>query len=141
VPAPAIAAQPEPRPADELVAIAGFSTRPPNAQQTAAAAAVIPRRQHTVGPLAREQQLHLAAQRFRAQAAEMRSKPCPSFRTEARDIYASLQARLMPRAKSASGTWPRPPWSITRLELVRSLADDDASRLVRPIPVRWVEST
>jgi hypothetical protein len=136
VPEPAIAAQPEPGPADELVAIAGFSTRPPNAQQAAAAAApaVIPApRQHTEWwNLSREQQqLHLAAQRFaRVQVAEMRLGKPDALRSgrEARDIYASLQAQIDAAREKFRERHMTAPTMVDylHLELVRSLADDNA---------------
>jgi hypothetical protein len=133
VPAPAIAAQPEPRPAEELVAIAGFSTRPSNAQQAAAAAVIPAPRQHTEWwNLSREQQqLHLAAQRFaRVQVAEMRLGKPDALRSgrEARDIYASLQALIDAARENFRERHMTAPTMVDylHLELVRSLADDNA---------------
>ncbi|HVP48558.1 MAG TPA: hypothetical protein VMT32_18315 [Bryobacteraceae bacterium] len=82
-----------------------------------------------------EQQLHLAAQRFaRVQVAEMRLSSAGVLRSarESRDIYGTLKssidaARAEYRAKhmTASSTMV----DYLHLELVRSLANDDATRL------------
>jgi hypothetical protein len=134
-PAPAIAAQPEPKPADELVAISGFTVKlDAGKAATAAAPAVMPApRQHTEWwNLSREQQqLHLAAQRFaRVQVAEMRLGTPDALRSgrEARDIYASLQAQIDTAREKFRERHMTAPTMVDylHLELVRSLADDDA---------------
>jgi hypothetical protein len=143
VPAVAAAGVPGPvpppallRPPDHLVGISGYLS-----QQPAAAVARAPEnntaRQHKEWwDLSRqEQQLHLAAQRFaRVQVAEMRLATSEAFRSgrAARDIYGALkqpieEARQQFREKHMTVS----PTMVDylHLEMVRSLADDDANML------------
>ncbi len=121
---------------DPLVGISGCLS-----QQPAAAVARAPEnntaRQHKEWwDLSRqEQQLHLAAQRFaRVQVAEMRLATAEAFRSgrAARDIYGALkqpieEARQQFREKHMTVS----PTMVDylHLEMVRSLADDDANML------------
>jgi len=134
VPAPAIAVQPEQK-VDELVTISGSLVKSPASETAAAAAPAVVHtpRQHTEWwNLSREQQqIHLAAQRFaRVQVAEMRLGKPDALRSgrEARDIYASLQTQIEAAREKFRERHMAAPTMVDylHLELVRSLADDDA---------------
>lgn len=134
--APALAAQSEPKLPDELVIISTSLAKPPDSGNAAAAAApavAYALRQHTEWwNLSREeQQAHLAAQRFaRVQVAEMRLGKPDALRSgrEARNIYAPLQAQIDAARQKFREKHMNAPTMVDylHLELVRSLADDDA---------------
>jgi hypothetical protein len=135
-PAPAIAVRPEPKLPDELVTISGSLAKLPGSGKAAAAAVAAvgnAPRQHTEWwNLSREeQQMHLAAQRFaRVQVAEMRLGKPDALRSgrEARNIYAPLQAQIDAAREKFRERHMTAPTMVDylHLEMVRSLADDDA---------------
>ena len=133
-PAPAIAAQPDPKLADELVAISGSLAKAPDSEKAAAAPvpAVAPKLHTEWWNLSREEQhMHLAAQRFaRVQVAEMRLGKPDALRSgrEARDIYTPLQAQIDAAREKFRERHMTAPTMVDylHLEMVRSLADDDA---------------
>jgi|SRR5579863_2033646 len=125
----------EPKPADQLFHIAPPVRKPPEVD--AASPAGAGSKEHREWwDLSREQQhMHLAAQRFaRVQVAEMRLERPDMVRAgrARRDIYGALRelvdrAREAYRVKFVSGS----PTMVDylHLEMVRSLADDDANML------------
>jgi hypothetical protein len=134
-PPPVIAPQPEPKPADELVSISGSLAKPPEPGKAAAAVASVndAPRQHTEWwNLSREeQQKHLAAQRFaRVQVAEMRLGQPDALRSgrETGNIYTPLQAQIDAAREKFRERHMTAPTMVDylHLEMVRSLADDDA---------------
>ncbi len=134
-PAPVVAPQPEPAPAHELVNISGSPAKLPEPEKAAAAAAAAGNapRQHTEWwNLSREeQQKHLAAQRFaRVQVAEMRIGKPDALRSgrEAGNIYAPLQAQIDAAREKFRELHMTAPTMVDylHLEMIRSLADDDA---------------
>jgi hypothetical protein len=130
---PVFASQPEP---DRLVGISGGHLKQPAVTGAAAPDANPPKQHKEWWALTREeQQKHLAAQRFaRVQVAEMRLAKPGVLRSgrASRDIYAALkqpidEARQKFREKHMTAL----PAVVDylHLELVRSLADDDAIML------------
>jgi hypothetical protein len=127
---PAIASRPEP---DRLVAISTNLKAP----EVAAAPAANPPKQHKEWwALTREQQQkHLAAQRFaRVQVAEMRLAKPGALRSgrASHDIYAALKQPIdEARQKFRENHMTALPTVVDylHLELVRSLANDDAIML------------
>jgi hypothetical protein len=122
------------KPAGGMVAIAETAPKTPSAGSFLKPVAAAPHQEWCA--LSRsEQHLHLAAQRFaRLQVAQMRISRASVLRTarDARDIYGALKwpidaARVEYREKhmAASPTMV----DYLHLELVRSLANDDAARL------------
>lgn len=135
IPAPAMAAQPEPKLTDELVNISGAPAKSPEPEKAAAAVAAPGKapRQHTEWwNLSREeQQKHLAAQRFaRVQVAEMRLGKPDALRSgwETGNIYTPLQAQIDAAREKFREQHMNAPTMVDylHLEMVRSLADDDA---------------
>ncbi len=125
-----------PAAAGPLVGISGYSSRPPAAAAARAAESNGARQHKEWWDLSRqEQQLHLAAQRFaRVQVAEMRLATAESFRSgrAAHDIYGALKQpieearqQFRERHMTVSPTMV----DYLHLEMVRSLAEDDANML------------
>jgi len=133
-PAPAVATQPQAMPAPELVNISGSPAKPPEPEKAAAAAAAshAPRQHTEWWNLSREQQqMHLAAQRFaRVQVAEMRLGKPDALRAgrETANIYAPLQAQIDAAREKFRELHMTAPTMVDylHLEMIRSLADDDA---------------
>lgn len=125
-----------PKPPDQLVGISSYVSPSPPAGIPRAPENNHTRQHKEWWDLSRqEQQLHLAAQRFaRVQVAEMRLGTAAVFRKgrAARDIYGALKqpiedARQQFREKHMTVS----PTMVDylHLEMVRSLADDDANML------------
>jgi hypothetical protein len=138
-----IAPPAEPTPAHALVNISGSPAKPsePGKAATAVAAAGNAPRQHTEWwNLSREeQQKHLAAQRFaRVQVAEMRLGKPDALREgrEAGNIYAPLQAQIDAAREKFRELHMTAPTMVDylHLEMIRSLADDDAILLGTSYP-------
>jgi len=134
-PATTTAVQSESRLADALVSISGSFAKSAEPENTSPAAPALPAapRQHTEWwNLSREeQQMHLAAQRFaRVKVAEMRLGKPDALRSgrKERNIYASLQPQIDPAREKFRERHMTTPTMVDylHLELVRSLADDDA---------------
>lgn len=124
------------KPPEHLVGISGYLPQQPAAAVARARENNGARQHKEWWDLSRqEQQLHLAAQRFaRVQVAEMRLATSEAFRSgrAARDIYGALkqpieEARQQFREKHMTVS----PTMVDylHLEMVRSLADDDANML------------
>jgi len=133
--ATAIIPQPEPKIADALVNISGAAAKSaePGKAATAVAAGGNAPRQHTEWwNLSREeQQKHLAAQRFaRVQVAEMRLGKPDALRSgrETGNIYAPLHAQIDAAREKFRELHMTAPTMVDylHLEMIRSLADDDA---------------
>jgi len=132
----AVSAPVLPKLPDQLVGISSYLPQPPTAGIPRAPENNHSRQHKEWWDLSRqEQQLHLAAQRFaRVQVAEMRLATAAEFRKgrAARDIYGALKqpienARQQFREKHMTVS----PTMVDylHLEMVRSLADDDANML------------
>jgi hypothetical protein len=131
VPAPTLPQLP-----DHLVGISGYLSPQPAAAVARAPENNTARQHKEWWDLSRqEQQLHLAAQRFaRVQVAEMRLATSEAFRAgrSTRDIYGTLkqpieEARQQFREKHMTVSLTMVDY--LHLEMVRSLADDDANML------------
>jgi len=127
--------QPEPKIADALVSISGSPAKPAEPEKAAAAVASVgnaPRKHTEWWNLSREeQQRHLAAQRFaRVQVAEMRLGRPDALRSgrETANIYAPLQAQIDAAREKFRELHMTAPTMVDylHLEMIRSLADDDA---------------
>jgi hypothetical protein len=133
---PSVAPEPEPKAQNPLVTISGYFWKQPELAPVPAPDPDAPRQHKEWWDLSRaEQQAHLAAQRFaRVQVAEMRLGRPDAVRAGRadHDLYGALKepidaAREKFREKhmTESGTMV----DYLHLELVRSLADDDANFL------------
>ena len=131
-----VASRTQPKPSGQMVTLSGTAPQTPaKAESRALKPAAATEHQEWRALSRGEQQLHLAAQRFaRVQVAEMRLSCAGAVRSarESGDIYGALKTPIdAARAEFREKHMTASPTMVDylHLELVRSLANDDATRL------------
>ncbi|MBZ5592814.1 MAG: hypothetical protein LAP39_11305 [Acidobacteriia bacterium] len=134
--APAAASRTQQKPSGQMATLSGTAPQSPaKAESSALKPAAAAQHQEWRALSRSEQHLHLAAQRFaRVQVAEMRLSRAGVVRSarESRDIYGALKSPIdEARAEFREKHMTASPTMVDylHLEMVRSLANDDATRL------------
>lgn len=132
----AAVAEADEKPADPLVTISGYFLKQPKAAAASASDAGAPSRRNEWWDLSpKDQQMHVAAQRFaRVQIAEMRLARPDAVRSGrvARDLYSAFKEPIdAARETFREKHMTKSPTMVDylHLEVLRSLADNDANLL------------